>query len=39
MVCDKFPQRQTDINKAYNKECQKENIPVDKVFLSVNNNR
>ena len=32
-VCDKFPETQTFINKAYNEEYRKENISVDKVFF------
>ena len=37
-VCDMCPKTQAFIDKAYSKECCKENISVDEVCLSINNN-
>ena len=37
-VYDKFPEMQKFIDKADNEECCKENISVDEVFFSINNN-
>ena len=37
-VYDKFPETQKFIDKAYVEECCKENISVNKVFFSINNN-
>ena len=37
-ISGKFPEMQAFIGKAYSKECCKENISVDEVFFSINNN-
>ena len=42
IVCDRFPETiaetQSFINKTCSEECCKENISVDEVFFSINNN-
>ena len=34
---DNFPEKQEFINKVFVEECCKENISVDQVFFSINN--
>ena len=37
-VYHKFPETQEFIDKAYIEECCKENISIDELFFSINNN-
>ena len=37
-VYDNFPEMQEFIDKAYVKECCKENVSVDELFFSIDNN-
>ena len=37
-IYDKFPETQAFIKKAYSEECRKQNISVDEIFFSINNN-